>query len=90
MRENKEDYLVTIQKLYGVTDTSIQELIYKIVVVDDMKSNRLRDEAIYNKFHHYRMIWKDETNKNITYQLTADFDVEFRTVQNAIYNVKRK
>ena len=41
MRENKEDYLVTIQKLYGVTDTSIQELIYKIVVVDDKKSNHL-------------------------------------------------
>ena len=36
------------------------------------------------------MFWKDDTNKKITYQLTADLYVEFMTVQNAIYNVKRK
>lgn len=81
MIENKQDYMNAITH---TLDDENAELIYSIIVDQDISKKDIRDAAIVMRFDKLRKEMYDSTRTEIYWQLTADFNCSYKMVQRAV------
>ena len=82
MIENKQDYINAISTYISEDHC---EFLYELIVTNKVDSKAIRNAAIVYKFDEYRKgIMQNDTNTNIYYQLTADFNCGYRIVNKAV------